>query len=93
VGQAQEHAAEDGDLPAWVNEHFRQKQFVLLRLLWGKGEVPIREVHQAIYDCADGREESLDKVKDRTNRKLAEIGQPYEIISRRGEVFVLIKLR
>src|SRR5262249_31472812 len=66
-----------GPLPGWVGEHFRTHQYTLLGILWPRGEVPIPEVHQAIYRCPSGREEALDKVKDRVNAKLAELNQPY----------------
>jgi len=78
-----------GDLPRWVFEHFRQKQYRLLCLLWGKQEVPIRDIHKTLYQSATGQEEALDKVKDRANRKLAEINKSYEIVTRRAEVYVL----
>jgi hypothetical protein len=82
-------SGEEVRLPEWIGEHFRRSQYKLMRLLWGKGEVPKVEIHKAIYGPSTGSEEALDKVKDRTNRKLAEINQPFEIVTRRGEVYIL----
>lgn len=77
------------DLPEWVGEHFQRNQYKLLRLLWNAGEVAIAAVHREIYEERSGKEEALDKVKDRVNSRLAEISQPYEIVTRRSEVYVL----
>ncbi len=85
--------AAEPTLPSWVGEHFQRNQYQLLRLLWRGTEVPIPEIHHAIYGCKSGQEEALDKVKDRTNRKLAEINQPFEVAKRRGEVYVLLHVR
>jgi hypothetical protein len=85
-GQAPPSAA---TLPEWVGEHFQRNQYKLLRLLWGRQEVPIADVYKALYGRESGREEALDKVKDRLNGKLAEIGQRYEVVTRRGEAYIL----
>src|SRR5438876_250705 len=76
-------------LPDWVGEHFQRNQYKLLRVLWGRGEVLISECYKTIYDRKSYQEEALDKVKDRVNHKLAEINKPYEIVTRRGVVYIL----
>jgi hypothetical protein len=76
-------------LPDWAGEHFQRNQYKLLRVLWGRSEVLISECYKAIYGRKSDQEEALDKVKDRVNHKLADINQPYEIVTRRGEVYIL----
>jgi hypothetical protein len=76
-------------LPGWVAENFQRKQYDLLKLLWGQGEVPIEDVHKSLYKSRFGKEVALDKVKDRANKKPIQINQPYEITTRRGKIYVL----
>lgn len=83
---------ENGDdhrLPDWVGELFNRLQYKLIRLLWGKGEVRIEYVHEQIYRCKSGKKEALDKVKDRTNRKLTSNNKLFEIVTRRSEFYIL----
>jgi hypothetical protein len=76
-------------LPDWVGEYFQRNQYKLLRFLWGRTEVPIVEVKKEIYSSGIGKDAALDKVKDRVNKKLAQINQPFEILTRRREVLIL----
>jgi hypothetical protein len=94
VGQTKSSPPREGTaLPAWVSQHFRGNQYKLLRALWGCREVSIGEIQKALYGTASGHEDALDKVKDRTNRKLATLNQRYEITTRRGEVYALLELQ
>lgn len=80
------------ELPAWIGEHFQRHQYRLMKMLWGRGEVPITDVQATIYGKHAAADEALDKVKDRANEKLAKLNLPFEITTRRSEVFVLRKI-
>lgn len=76
-------------LPEWVGEHFNREQYKLLKCLWGRGEVPVGDVYKAVYGTRPGKEEALEKVKNRANAKLAEFGIPFMVRIRRNEVVIL----
>jgi hypothetical protein len=87
-------ASPTGTLPAWVGENFRACQYKLLKTLWPRlgHEVGTGAVVKAVYGQQRHREKlrALEQLVIRTNKKLAEIDQHFEVSSRRGwEAIVL----
>jgi hypothetical protein len=93
-GEAQV-APTTGTLPAWVGENFKAYQYKLLKLLWPRldEEVGTGEVVKAVYGHERHKEKqrALEQLLIRTNRKLAQIGQHFEVSYRRGWEVILLR--
>ena len=70
----------NGTIPQWITKNFCQKQYTLLKLLWGKGKVAEKELLNAVKKQG-GADPSgaLRKLVSRAEAKMTEIGSLWEI--------------
>jgi hypothetical protein len=89
---ASDSPANEKGLPDWIVANFSRNQLKLMRLLWGKGEVPIADICEKLYGSKQPTPNQLDalaRVKTRTNSTLERIHQRYEIRERSGTYILL----
>jgi hypothetical protein len=74
-----------------VFQSFPPKQQKLLQVLWGKEKVSIQKILRAVYGPRSPSMEALEKLKDRTNSRLAQAGLLWEI-KQQGNTFELVSV-
>jgi hypothetical protein len=80
---------DENALPSWITVNFNQKQFQLLRTLWGRDDVPADELAQLLGYPNETAPDSLRRLISRVNEGLTEkadvIGEAWEIGQRDRE--------